>query len=155
MVEMTLPHIGSIAQREARAAQWEGERGEKMKRGRIEHMRNYTIMVAVAKTEQLIVGLPIGGRESQSGEGHCHFCARLPLLPPHAESIFRQSGCCHIHEEPTLRWIVPVPRVVGKACSGLDQRTESQAEGALNRPFIPHPPHSHSQVGVPFVAVAR
>ena len=74
MVETTLPHIGAIAQREARAAQREGKRGEKMKRRRIEHMGDHTIMVAMAKTEQLIVGLPIGGRESQSGEGHCHFC---------------------------------------------------------------------------------
>ena len=112
-------------------------------------------MVAMAKTEQLIVGLPIGRRESQSGEGHCHFCARLPLLPPHAEVIFRQSCCCHIHEEPTLRRIVPISRIVGNARSDLDQRTESQAEGALSRPFIPHPPHSQAQVGVPFVAVAR
>ena len=152
---MTLPHIGAIAQREARAAQREGERGEKMKRRRIEHMGDHAIMVAMAKTEQLIVGLPIGGRESQSGERHCHFGARLPLLPPHAEVIFRQSGCCHIHEEPTLRRIVPISRIVGDACSGLDQRTESQAEGALSRPFIPHPPHSHSQIGIPFVAIAR
>lgn len=139
VVDLCLTHIAHIAQAQSCAAKDDVESEELTQRRSATDGCGHHVVVVVAAGENLIIRLPVVGREHHARERHRHLIDSLARRAANSEAPRRRCRRREVYRQTRLCGVVAVARVVKEADVKVGKSTRLELQTVVEeRPMAVH-----------------